>query len=67
MRLELVAMAKPNPTKDPKLRPDAWARFERAVDVVAKPQHRTAADKTKASRATSPDKRARKSRVKKGT
>jgi hypothetical protein len=33
-------MAKP---KEPELHPDAWARFERAVDVVAKspPQHRT--------------------------
>jgi hypothetical protein len=29
------------------LEPDAWARFERAVDVVAKspPQHRTKAGK----------------------
>jgi hypothetical protein len=29
-------------TKDLELHPDAWARFERAVDVVAKspPQHR---------------------------
>jgi hypothetical protein len=28
--------------KDVELRPDAWSRFERAVDVVAKspPQHR---------------------------
>jgi hypothetical protein len=28
---------------DSELHPDAWARFERAVDVVAKspPQHRT--------------------------
>jgi hypothetical protein len=30
-------MAKvPNPSKEPELHPDAWARFERAVDVVAK-------------------------------
>jgi hypothetical protein len=36
------------------LRPDAWERFERAVDIVAKspPQHRTAKPK--------PDKPARK-------
>jgi hypothetical protein len=29
--------------KEPEIYPDAWARFERAVDVVAKspPQHRT--------------------------
>jgi hypothetical protein len=35
-------MGKPNQSKDVELRPDAWARFERAVDVVAKspPQHR---------------------------
>jgi hypothetical protein len=32
--------------KDPELHPDAWARFERAVDMVAKspPQHRTKAN-----------------------
>jgi hypothetical protein len=31
------------PKKELELHPDAWARFERAVDVVAKspPQHRT--------------------------
>jgi hypothetical protein len=30
-------------TKEPEFEPDAWSRFERAVDVVAKspPQHRT--------------------------
>jgi hypothetical protein len=35
-------------TKEELLHPDAWSRFERAVDVVAKspPQHRTAAAKT---------------------
>jgi hypothetical protein len=29
--------------KEPELHPDAWQRFERAVDIVAKspPQHRT--------------------------
>jgi hypothetical protein len=34
-------MAKPNKTEE--LHPDAWQRFERAVDTVAKspPQHRT--------------------------
>ena len=34
------------------LEPDAWARFERAVDVVMKspPQHRSAADKPKPKR-----------------
>jgi hypothetical protein len=38
--------------KHPELRPDAWARFERAIDVVAKspPQHRTKATKKKAKR-----------------
>jgi hypothetical protein len=32
-----------NPKKEQELEPDAWARFERAVDVVAKspPQHKT--------------------------
>ena len=35
-------MAKSDPKKEPELHPDAWARFKRAVDVVAKspPQHR---------------------------
>ncbi len=41
---------KPKPKRDPskaeeiELHPDAWERFERAVDTVAKspPQHRTA-------------------------
>jgi hypothetical protein len=38
------------------MQPDAWARFERAVDVVAKspPQHRT---KAKPKRRKSPSKR----------
>src|SRR5260370_40442373 len=42
-------MAKPDPKKEPELHPDAWARFERAVDVVAKspPQHRTKKQKAK--------------------
>jgi len=35
-------MAKSPASKDVELAPDAWSRFERAVDVVAKspPQHR---------------------------
>jgi len=39
-------MAKP-PTKEIELHPDAWARFERAADVVVKapPQHRAAKKK----------------------
>jgi hypothetical protein len=37
-------MTKPKAT-EPELQEDAWARFERAIDVVAKspPQHRTKA------------------------
>jgi hypothetical protein len=31
-------MPKLDPKKEPGLYPDAWARFERAVDVVAKRQ-----------------------------
>jgi hypothetical protein len=40
-------MAKPDPKKELELHPDGWARFERAVDVVAKspPQHRAKAAK----------------------
>jgi hypothetical protein len=36
-------------TKETELRADAWARFERAVDVVAKspPQHRKKTKKPK--------------------
>jgi len=36
-------MASPDRNKETDLHPDAWQRFERAVDVVAKspPQHRT--------------------------
>jgi len=43
------AMTKP---KEPKLHPDAWARFERAVDVVAKspPQHRKKPSKKQKAR-----------------
>jgi hypothetical protein len=38
-------------TKEIELRPDAWERFERAVDVVAKspPQHRIRSDKPKSA------------------
>jgi hypothetical protein len=38
-------MVTPKDYKEIELRPDAWKRFERAVDVVAKspPQHRTKA------------------------
>lgn len=45
------------------LHPDAWARFERAADVVAKspPQHRASAVKPKATKRKSrPTKRSRK-------
>jgi hypothetical protein len=44
-------MAKPNPEKDIELHPDAWARFERAAEVVAKspPQHRQSAKPRKKS------------------
>jgi len=52
-------MSKPKEAVE--LHPDAWARFERAVDVVAKspPQHRT---KRTAKKARSPAKRKGKSR-----
>jgi hypothetical protein len=40
-------MAKSDPKKEPELHPDTWARFERAVDVVAMspPQHRVKSGK----------------------
>jgi hypothetical protein len=40
-------------TSEIELHPDAWARFERAADVVAKspPQHRVAKKGTKKKRA----------------
>lgn len=44
---------------DPEIRPDAWERFERAIDVVAKspPQHRRkkvgSLQQSKAKRASS--------------
>jgi hypothetical protein len=51
-------MAK-SPKENPEiqLEPDAWSRFERAVDVVAKspPQHRT---KPSGKKGTSPKKKA---------
>jgi hypothetical protein len=55
-------MAKPDPTRTADLHPDARARFERAVDVVAKspPQHRTKA-KTKARKSSSKRKAMKKS------
>jgi hypothetical protein len=49
-------MGKLSDSKRDEMHPDAWARFERAVDVVAKspPQHRTksktAVDSTKKKR-----------------
>jgi hypothetical protein len=45
-----------DPKKEPEFHPDAWARFERAVDVVAKspPQHRT---RSKRKSNKSPNKR----------
>jgi len=47
-----------NKTSQNELRPDAWERFERAVDVVAKspPQHRKK-EKVDASRKRLPKKR----------
>jgi hypothetical protein len=49
-------MAKSDQKKELEFHPDAWSRFERAVDVVAKspPQHRT---KAKRKRRKSPGKR----------
>jgi hypothetical protein len=43
------------PSKEVELHPDAWARFERAIDVVAKspPQHRA---KSKGKRRKNPAK-----------
>jgi hypothetical protein len=55
-------MGKPVPIREIELEPDAWERFERAVDVVVKspPQHRTKANKAKPKRAKSPSARKRK-------
>jgi hypothetical protein len=46
-------MAKSDPKKEIEFHPDAWARFERAADVVAKtpPQHRVAKKKKTAKKA----------------
>jgi hypothetical protein len=43
-------MAASKPSKKPELHEDAWERFERAVDVVAKspPQHRVKPKKKRA-------------------
>jgi hypothetical protein len=56
-------MAKPDQKKEPELHPDAWARFERAVDVVAKspPQHRTARTKKKVRGAGVPKRKVKRS------
>ena len=52
-------MAKPDPKKEPELHSNAWARFERAVDVVAKRprQHRTKATKSPKRKNKAPSKR----------
>jgi hypothetical protein len=51
-------MATTPPKKEIEFQPDAWARFERAIDVVAKspPQHRTKLGKLSAK----PKKKAKK-------
>jgi hypothetical protein len=45
-------MAKTSPNTELELHPDAWARFERAAEVVAKtpPQHRVAKKKKAAKK-----------------
>jgi len=50
---------KPDPKNGSELHPDAWARFERAVDVVAKspPQHRTKPKKSPRKRTPPADKK----------
>ena len=53
-------MAKPpQDKKELELEPDAWQRFERAIDVVAKspPQHRVAKKKKTAAQKTKPKKK----------
>lgn len=44
---------------DIEMQPDAWSRFERAVDVVAKspPQHRPSKPKKRVARKTKPGKK----------
>jgi len=51
-------MPKPDVAKKMELHPDAWERFERAIDTVAKspPQHRTK-EKPKTSAKTRPQPR----------
>jgi hypothetical protein len=58
---------KPQAQKEIELEPDAWQRFERAVDVVSKspPQHRVA--KKKKSVVKTQKRRAEKPRRLKGT
>jgi hypothetical protein len=57
-------MAKSHPSKEPELEPDAWNRFEHAVDVVAKspPQHRTKAEKKREPGKPSPRPKSRQKR-----
>jgi len=45
---------KPTAVKEVELHSDAWQRFERAVDVIAKspPQHRVAKDKKTVAKKT---------------
>jgi hypothetical protein len=54
-----MAESDPKKSKEVELEPDAWSRFERAVDVVAKspPQHRA---KPKSKARKSPTKSTRK-------
>jgi hypothetical protein len=49
-------MAKTTQNKEVELHPDAWARFERAAEVVAKspPQHRVAKKKKAAAKRPKP-------------
>jgi hypothetical protein len=51
-------------SKDTELNPDAWSRFERAVDVVAKspPQHRTNKKKDQSRETGSPKAKAKRSK-----
>ena len=59
-------MAKSDPKKI-ELEPDAWQRFERAIDVVAKspPQHRGARVAGAKHKASEPKKSVKKKRVRK--
>jgi hypothetical protein len=53
-------MAKKPKPAEVELHPDAWQRFERAAEVVAKtpPQHRVAKPKTKKAKSRQPSKKA---------